>query len=298
MNDTPSDLDAANAARIATILASDTYRPADQDLQLLASDTLRGVRLALDYEKTELLLEQHGIAHAIVVFGSARAEDPAHAAATLAAAEAAARANPADARCAAALRLATRRVALSRQYEIAREFGRLVSAAQPREGRERVVIMTGGGPGIMEAANRGAHDAGADSVGLNIALPHEQRPNPYVSPQLCVSFHYFAMRKLHFLRRARALVAFPGGFGTFDELFETLTLVQTRKMEPVPIVLMNREFWERAVDIGYLVDEGMLAAADRDLVHYAQSAREAWDYICQWHARRGTKGFPPGGCGP
>ena len=144
--------------------------------------------------------------------------------------------------------------------------------------------MTGGGPGIMEAANRGAHDVGAQTVGLNITLPHEQAPNPYVSPELCVSFHYFAMRKLHFLRRARALVAFPGGFGTIDELFETLTLIQTGKMAPVPVVLIDKRFWERAVDVEFLVSEGMLSPGDPNLFHFAESAADAWRYIREWHA--------------
>ena len=159
--------------------------------------------------------------------------------------------------------------------------------------------MTGGGPGIMEAANRGAHDAGAHSVGLNITLPREQVPNPYVTPELCFSFHYFAMRKLHFLRRARALVAFPGGFGTFDELFETLTLVQTGKMPAVPVVLVGREFWERAVDLDFLVADGLLSTQDRELITFAETADEAWRIVCGWHVAAGTEGFPlspePGG---
>jgi uncharacterized protein (TIGR00730 family) len=294
----PDDEAAANAARVAAILASDTYLPADRDLGLLASDTLRGVRLALDYEKTELLLERHGLAHAIVVFGSARVPEPAVAARELAAARTAAARQPGDAALAAALHVAERRAAHSVHYDAAREFGRLVGESQPRFGRDRVVIMTGGGPGIMAAANRGAFDAGAQSVGLNVTLPHEQLPNPYVSTGLCVTFHYFAMRKLHFMRRARALVAFPGGFGTCDELFETLTLIQTHKMAPVPVVLVDRAFWERAVNFEFLVGEGMLAPGERDLVRYVESAADAWRYIREWHARAGTPGFPPPGAGP
>ena len=286
------DESAANAARVAAIVASESYRPADQDLGLLASDSLRAARLALDYQKTELLLERHGLAHAIVVFGSARIREAAIAAHDLAAARAAALQHPADATYARAASIAERLAAHAEQYETAREFGRLVGESQPRSGHDRVVIMTGGGPGIMEAANRGAYDSGALSVGLNITLPHEQAPNPYVSPELCVSFHYFAMRKLHFLRRARALVAFPGGFGTLDELFETLTLIQTGKMAPVPVVLIDRTFWDRAVDFEFLIGEGLLAPRDHDLLHYAESAAEAWRYIRGWHARAGTSGFP------
>jgi len=288
----PDDDPATNAARVAAIVASDTYRPADRDLELLASDNLRGARLALDYEKTEMLLEQHGLAHAIVVFGSARIREPAVAFRNLEAARAALRADPDDATLATAARIAERLAAHAEHYDAARELGRLVGASQPRTGRERVVIMTGGGPGIMEAANRGAHDVGAQSVGLNITLPREQSPNPYVSPELCVSFHYFAMRKLHFLRRACALVAFPGGFGTLDELCETLTLIQTDKIAPVPVVLVDRRFWDRAIDVEFLIAEGMLSPGDRALFYYADSAADAWRYIREWHARAGTPGFP------
>ena len=288
----PDEDPAAKAARVAAILASDTYRPADRDLGLLATDSLRGVRLALDYEKTELLLAQQGLAHAVVVFGSARIREPAIARRDLEAAHAALRANPGDATLTAAARIAQRLAAHAEHYEVAREFGRLVGESQPRSGQHRVVIMTGGGPGIMEAANRGAHDAGAQSVGLNITLPREQSPNPYVSPELCVSFRYFAMRKLHFLRRARALVAFPGGFGTLDELFETLTLIQTGKIAPVPVVLVDRRFWDRAIDVDFLVAEGMLSPGDRNLVYFAESAADAWRHIREWHSRAGTTGFP------
>ncbi len=294
----PDDDPVANAARVAAILASDTYQPADRDLGLLATDTLRGVRLALDYEKTELLLTQQGLAHAIVVFGSARIREPEIARRELEAAREALRASPGDAALAAAARIAERLAAHAEHYEAAREFGRLVGASQPRSGQHRVVIMTGGGPGIMEAANRGAYDVGAQSVGLNVTLPREQSPNPYVSPELCVSFHYFAMRKLHFLRRARALVAFPGGFGTLDELFETLTLIQTGKMAPVPVVLVGRRFWDRAIDVDFLIAEGMLSPGDRNLVYFAESAADAWRHIRDWHARSGTTGFPGTGVTP
>ena len=148
--------------------------------------------------------------------------------------------------------------------------------------------MTGGGPGIMEAANRGAYDAGAKSIGLNISLPHEQYPNPYVTPGLCFRFHYFALRKLHFLLRTKALVAFPGGFGTLDELFETLTLVQTRKIAPVPVVLVGESYWRRVVDIYFLVEEGAIDEEDRDLFWFAEEATEIWDGILAWHRRNGT----------
>jgi uncharacterized protein (TIGR00730 family) len=152
--------------------------------------------------------------------------------------------------------------------------------------------MTGGGPGMMEAANRGAFDMGVKSIGLNITLPHEQFPNPYVAPELCFQFHYFALRKLHFLKRACALVAFPGGYGTFDELFETLTLIQTRKIHPVPVVLVGESYWRRAVDIDFLVDEGVIEAEDRELFWYAETAQEVWKGILHWHEINGTPLYP------
>jgi len=147
--------------------------------------------------------------------------------------------------------------------------------------------VTGGGPGIMEAANRGAFDCGAKSVGLNISLPHEQYPNPYITPDLCFSFHYFAMRKLHFLLRAKALVAFPGGYGTIDELFEVLTLVQTRKIKPIPIVLVGESYWQSAVNLDFLVAEGVIEPEDRELFWFAETAQEIWDGILHWHERSG-----------
>jgi uncharacterized protein (TIGR00730 family) len=182
------------------------------------------------------------------------------------------------------LAVAERILAKSHYYEVAREFGRLVGASHYDDGsRSTLTITTGGGPGIMEAANRGAFDVGAKSVGLNINLPHEQYPNPYITPDLCFRFHYFALRKMHLLLRAKALVAFPGGFGTMDELFEVLTLVQTRKIKPVPIVLVGEEYWRRAFDVGFLADEGVIDAEDRELFWFAETAQEIWDGILHWY---------------
>jgi uncharacterized protein (TIGR00730 family) len=287
----PARDDPAAPARVAAIMADPSYSTADRDKEFLEWDAVRGARLAIDYQKAELLLERAGIAHTIVVFGSTRIREPASAERQVREAETAAAAWPADAELARRLHVARRLAAKSHFYEVAREFGRLVGGAIIRPSGGRVVVMTGGGPGIMEAANRGADERGAESVGLNITLPHEQFPNPYVTPGLCFSFHYFAIRKLHFLHRARALVAFPGGFGTIDELFETLTLIQTRKMPAVPVVLVGREYWERAFDVDFLVSEGTIDAEDRDLFGYAETANEAWRMICHWHADAGTRSF-------
>jgi uncharacterized protein (TIGR00730 family) len=170
---------------------------------------------------------------------------------------------------------------------VARAFGRLIAALPTRPHGERVAVMTGGGPGLMEAANRGAWEGGATSIGLNITLPHEQFPNPYITDGLCFRFHYFALRKLHFLHRARALVAFPGGYGTLDELFETLTLIQTRKIAPLPVVLVGRSFWRRAVDFDFLAAEGVIDPEDLELFAFAETAEEIYAHISGWHRAAG-----------
>jgi uncharacterized protein (TIGR00730 family) len=288
--------DATPDERVHALVQSSAYRRADLDLEFLASDELRGIRLGLDYEKTELALTTHRVRHAIVVFGSARIVETDRAAAEVQTAADALQADPTNALLQSALARAERRATLSHWYDVAREFGRLVGQLPPTPQGDRVVIMTGGGPGIMEAANRGASDVGAVSVGLNIALPHEQKPNPYISPGLCLSFHYFAMRKLHFMRRAAALVAFPGGFGTLDELFETLTLVQTRKMPPVPVVLVGRAYWDRLLNLDHMVAEGLIEPQERNLIAYAETAVDAWEAVKHWHTRCGTPGFPDTHC--
>ena len=272
--------------RIELILQSPGYRLAEQDADLLGRDEARGVRLQLEYLKPELLFEAHGVDHTVVVFGGTRICEPAAARRRLDAVRQAQAADPNNRELARACATAERVAANGRYYEIAREFGRLVAAAE-RKGL-RLIIMTGGGPGIMEAANRGAFDLGAQSAGLNITLPHEQFPNPYVTPDLCLRFHYFALRKLHFVMRAKALVAFPGGYGTFDELFEVLTLVQTRKIKPLPIVLIGESYWRRAVNFDYLVDEGVIDPEDRELFWFAETACDAWKGILGWHETYGT----------
>ena len=192
------------------------------------------------------------------------------------------------------LYIAERMLEKSIYYDDARRFGRYVSQSGKGNKDSRIVIMTGGGPGIMEAVNRGAYDVGAKSIGLNIQLPHEQFPNPYVTPNLCFQFHYFSMRKLHFFLRARAIVVYPGGFGTFDELFEFITLIQTRKTAPIPVVLVGRSYWNKAINFDFLVEEGVIAIEDRKIFHIADNALEAWKYILNWHKNYNTNVFKKG----
>lgn len=273
--------------RIKTILESPSYRQADEDLDFLNRYDVRGVRLQVDYLKAELLLEQHSIRHTIVVFGGTRIREPAAVQRQVETLRAAQAADPANTDVAHRLEIAQRLLAKSHYYDVAREFGRLVGNRGPGSHRHDLVIMTGGGPGIMEAANRGAYDVGAKSIGLNIRLPREQYPNPYITPELCLRFHYFALRKLHFLLRAKALVAFPGGYGTLDEMFETLTLVQTRTIKPVPVVLVGERYWRQAFNVDFLVDEGVIDPEDRELFWFAETAQEIWDGIQHWHRVNG-----------
>jgi uncharacterized protein (TIGR00730 family) len=273
--------------RVQAILKSPSYRPADTDTAFLAEDDLRGVRLQIDYLKPELLLREHEIDQAIVVFGSTRICEPAAAHRKVQELRALVKVDQNSGELRHRLAVAERIQAKSHYYEVAREFGRLVATANQGARKRHAAIMTGGGPGMMEAANRGAFDVGAKSVGLNISLPHEQYPNPYVAPELCFSLHYFALRKLHFLQRAKALVAFPGGYGTLDELFEVLTLIQTRKIKPIPVVLVGEAYWRRAVDVDFLVDEGVIDSEDRELFWFAETAQEIWNGILRWHDASG-----------
>lgn len=258
---------------------SSSYIPADKDIEFLQRDELRSVRLGLELLKPELIQTEEGIGSTIVVFGSARLKEPSAAQQDLQQAEAEAASAPQDAVRRQNLAIAKRQLELSKFYVIAREFGRLVSSTCQIGGHCDYVIMTGGGPGIMEAANRGAMDVKAKSIGLNITLPHEQHPNPYITPRLSFQFRYFAIRKMHFLLRAKALVAFPGGFGTLDELFETLTLLQTGKTDRVVVVLVGREFWDRLINWQLLVECGLISEHELELFHYAETAQEAWDIV-------------------
>jgi len=264
---------------------SPAYRVAFEDPEFLHEEFLRPVRLQLELQKPEMVLRRHNIRSMIVVFGSARLVPREQATTELKAAHEKLAAHPNDAMLAREVARLERLVSLSKYYDEARTFSRLISTLVKRADRRDFVVVTGGGPGVMEAANRGAHDVGALTAGFNITLPLEQEPNPYMSPELCFQFHYFAMRKMHFLMRAVALVAFPGGFGTFDELFEALTLVQTRKMRPMPIVLVGREFWNRAVNFDALVDEGMISPEDRELYTIVETAEEAVQVIYDFYGR-------------
>ena len=286
----PSDEDPDAPGRVRALLASPSYRLTEQDSAFFERDEVRGLRLQAEYLKPELLLTEHGIRDTIVVYGSTRISEPAAAARNVEALRQVLRADPSDGNVVRRLAIAERILAKSHYYEVAREFGRLVGNDRGEaRARSKLVIMTGGGPGLMEAANRGAFDVGAESVGLNIDLPHEQYPNPYITTELCFRFRYFALRKMHLLLRAKALVAFPGGYGTFDELFEVLTLVQTRKINPLPVVLVGENYWRRAFDVDFLVDEGVIDTEDRDLFWFAETATEIWDSILHWHDATGAR---------
>jgi uncharacterized protein (TIGR00730 family) len=258
---------------------SPSYRLAYADTQFLLRDELRGVRLQLELMKPELTQHDLGVCSTVVIFGSTRIPEPAAAQAALADAEQAAAQAPEDQGLARRLAVAQRIAAKARYYQEARRLAQIITEVSQRNGHSEFVVVTGGGPGIMEAANRGAQDVGGKSIGLSIVLPREEQPNPYVTPELSFQFHYFAVRKMHFLLRAKALVVFPGGYGTLDELFETLTLIQTKKVEPVPVLLFGREYWQRLIDFEEFANEGTIDRADLDLFQYAETAEEAWDAI-------------------
>jgi len=273
---------------IETIMKSPTYTMAEEDMDFLNSYEARGIRLELDYLKPELKMKQYGVEHTIVVFGSARIVEKETAMKRLSAIQEMLQKKPNNRDILHELYVAERMVGKSIYYDDARKLGQLIGKSGESAEDCRVTVMTGGGPGIMEAANRGAYDVGAKSIGLNIKLPHEQYPNPYITPDLCFLFRYFAIRKLHFLNRAKALVIYPGGFGTFDELFETLTLIQTRKTQKIPVVLVGKSYWDKAIDFEFLKDEGVIAPQDLDITIFADNADEAWKYILAWHKKQGT----------
>ncbi|MCF7993161.1 MAG: TIGR00730 family Rossman fold protein [Thiohalocapsa sp.] len=271
---------------------SPSYRLAYADIDFLRRPELRPVRLQLELLKAELSQQEQGIESTVVIFGSTRIPDPAVAARQLREAKAAAAADPGDAALARAARVAERIAAKARYYDEAKRLAAMITEVSQSNGHRHYVVVTGGGPGVMEAANRGAAEAGGKSIGLGIVLPREEKPNAYVTPELSFQFHYFAIRKMHFVLRARALVAFPGGFGTLDELFETLTLIQTGKVERVPVLLFGRVYWDRIIDFDALVEEGTISPRDRELVTYVETAEEAWALIRDFHDH---KDIPPGG---
>ena len=265
-----------------------SFRLAFADTEFLLREELRPVRMQLELLKPELIQNELGIESTIVIFGSARVLPPEQARRQLAAAQAA----PETADKPMSVRRASTALAMSHYYDEARRFAGLVTE-RSRAHETPIYVVTGGGPGIMEAGNRGAHEVGGKSIGLNIVLPHEQAPNPYITPELCFQFHYFALRKMHFLMRSIALVCFPGGFGTLDELFETMTLVQTGKSRPRPILLFGRAFWQKLINFEHLVDTGMISPVDLGLFHFVESAEEAWALLAE-HYGFDTPASPTG----
>jgi uncharacterized protein (TIGR00730 family) len=254
-----------------------------EDLEFLKSDFARPVRVQLEFMHPEVMMQKHRIESTIVVFGSARIPAPDMAKAQVEVLEQKLEQNPNDPFVKKDLERARKTLEKSKYYIEAQKFGAMVTKAYQTNSACHFVVITGGGPGIMEAANRGAHDVGGKSVGLNISLPFEQHPNPYITPELSFEFHYFSMRKMHFLLRAKAIVTFPGGFGTMDELFETLTLVQTHKIKPMPIILCGKSFWEHFLDFEFLVDEGLISESDLNLFKIVETAEEAWAQISAFY---------------
>ncbi|MEN8231115.1 MAG: TIGR00730 family Rossman fold protein [Thermodesulfobacteriota bacterium] len=271
---------------------SKSYRLAFDDPEFLLRDEMRAVRLQLEIMKPEIIQQELGINSTVVMFGGARIPDPETAAKRLQEEEMQANREPLSDMADMRVRCARSVLEKAHYYEEARELARRITEHCLEDGGCDLVVTTGGGPGIMEAANRGAHEAGGKSIGLNIVLPLEQAPNEYITPELCFQFHYFAMRKMHFLMRAMALVAFPGGYGTMDELFETLTLIQTRKIKPLPVILFGKEFWNTAVNFDFLVTEGVIAPEDKNLFYSVEKADEAWKIMREFYYNNKTEAAP------
>ena len=297
------------AENMEKILSSPSYSLAQDDRHLLDKAEMRGVRMLLELGKPELALQADSITSTVIVFGGTQiVERPAAERRLSEARRAMARAQntaagPASAHVSAAgpasakaveglareLKRAEQLLAYCRYYDAAREFARLVSIDNQCDDKRDYVIITGGGPGIMEAANRGAFDVGCKSIGLNIKLPSEQQPNPFITPELCFQFKYFALRKFHFILRAAAVVLFPGGFGTLDEMFETLTLRQTHRMQPVPIILFGRDYWSKVINFQFLADSGVISDEHLKLFSYAETPEEAWQQILDFHETMKTQ---------
>jgi uncharacterized protein (TIGR00730 family) len=263
------EAESANTATGTPQTEHPAYRLAFQDMDFLLREDLRPVRFQLELLKSQLMFDEANIASTFVIYGSARIPEPAKADAVMALAET-------DEQ----KRIAERLVAKAKYYDVARRLGQLASNFPlDTNGKRHFVVTSGGGPSIMEAANRGARDVGAETIGLNIVLPHEQAPNPYVTPGLSMQFHYFALRKMHFLLHARAVAVFPGGFGTFDESFELLTLIQTGKIDPIPVLFYGKEFWTRVVNFEALCEEGVISPRDLKLFHFCETAEEGWAIV-------------------
>jgi uncharacterized protein (TIGR00730 family) len=277
------NLSAAVEANRQAILASPSYKLAEYDRLFLKRAEMRPVRMQLELQKTETLLREHNIKSTIVVFGGTQIVPRGEAENRVAEAKRLAAESPDDPQLARAVVRSENQLAKSHYYDHARKFARLVSSSCQIDGKCEFVVTTGGGPGIMEAANRGAYEVGAKNIGLNIELPHEQEPNPYITPELCFQFHYFAMRKFHFILRAAALLVFPGGYGTLDELFNTLCLRQTGRMQEIPIILYGRKYWSSVINFQQLADEGVVADEHLNLISYAETPEEAWKIICDFH---------------
>lgn len=263
-----------------------SYVMAHQDTDLLDRDELRPVRLQLELMKPELLLTEHNIKSTIVVFGGTRIIEKKNAERQVKQLEKKLERSPDNKKLKHKLKVARNVLKKAPYYDEARKFAAIVSSEKQKPVKREYVIITGGGPGIMEAANRGAYESRAVSIGLNITLPMEQHPNRYITRDLCFQFRYFAIRKMHFLLRAKALVSFPGGFGTLDELFEALTLVQTKKVKPLPIILFGTEYWKKMIDFDYMVDQGVIDPEDAELFEYADTAAEAWGIIKSFYERK------------
>ena len=280
----PEDFDCDELVPDTPQTRSPSFKPAYKDSDFLLRDELRPMRVHLELLKPELLQQEEGITSTLVVFGSARIPQRDKAEQSLEVERGKLAANPSDSRLSKNVDIALRILEKSHYYEMARELGRLVTAAAVNKEELAPVIITGSGGGIMEAANRGAFEAGGRSIGLNIVLPREQSPNAYVTPELSFQFQYFALRKMHFLMRAIALVVFPGGYGTLDELFETLALIQTQKVERMPILLFGEKYWKEIINFERLVDEGMIDQQDFESFQYVDTPAQAWEIIQNYYA--------------
>lgn len=270
---------AQKEALVQKLRKSPSYRRAYHDLAFLSRPELRPVRFQMEILKPETILQENGVDATIVVFGSARIWEKKDALERIKKVAAACKKDPSNKVLRNKLGTVKRLLSASKYYEMARDFTNLVAT----KGKGKFLVVTGGGPGIMEAANRGAFEAGAKSIGLNITLPMEQGPNPYVSPEFAFRFHYFAIRKMHFMMRSKGLVVFPGGFGTYDELFEALTLIQTGKKRRFPVVLVGRKYWSDVMDFKALARWGFISVEDINLVKYADSAQEIWNILAKFH---------------